>query len=124
MKKILSLVLSVTCLFLLSACSNVHCVKQQHGYAYSLNQLWWTYRTELPRESQGETCLYYEATLTEGEINVYYDSGLLWDKELLFTIKAGETIKAQGGYVESEVDIIIEAISPASGSIYIAYANS
>jgi hypothetical protein len=123
MKKILTLFLAMLFLFTATGCNNVHYVAQQDGCKLTLDGLWWTYRMEIDRESKNEGCLYYKATLTEGEVNVYYDSGLLWDKELLFTLKAGETIENKGGYIEGEVDIIIEPLSPSSGSIEIFYSK-
>lgn len=54
-----------------------------------------------------------KASLDEGEINVYYDS--LGVKELLFNLKAGESIDERRGYIESgrTVYIIIETVTPA-----------
>ena len=60
-----------------------------------------------------------KATLDEGEINVYYD--IFGVKELLFNLKAGESIDERRGYIESgnRVYIIIETVTPAKGSVEI-----
>ncbi len=101
----------------------MHYIAKQDRCTLTLDGLWWTYRVDLDRERRNEGCLYYKATLTEGEVNVYYDNGLLWDKELLFTVKAGETLEDKGGYIEGDVDIIIEPISPSTGTIEIFYSR-
>ena len=60
-----------------------------------------------------------KATLDEGEINVYYD--IFGVKELLFNLKAGESIDERRGYIESgnRVYIIIETVTPAKGNVEI-----
>ena len=57
------------------------------------------------------------ASLEDGEINVYYDA--FGQKELLFNLKAGESIDERRGYIESgkTVYIIIETVTPAKGSV-------
>lgn len=53
----------------------------------------------------------YSAKIEAGSISVYYDS--LGQKELLFTLNAGESVESSGGYStnSSTVYIIIETIS-------------
>ena len=60
-----------------------------------------------------------KASLDDGEINVYYDA--FGVKELLFNLKAGESIDERRGYIESgnRVYIIIETVTPAKGSVEI-----
>ena len=123
MKKILSILLTMITMLILGSCSHVHYVTEKNGCELSLDGLWWTHRVDLDCDNNGEACLYYKAALTEGEVNVYYDQGLLWEKEFLFSIKAGETIESKGGYVEGDVDIIIEPLSPTTGTIEIFYSK-
>lgn len=64
--------------------------------------------------------IYCKASLSEGEVNVYYD--WLGTKELLFNLKAGESIDERLGYIESghTVYIIVETVTPAKeGKIFI-----
>ena len=60
-----------------------------------------------------------KAAIEEGEINVYYD--VFGVKELLFNLKAGESIDERRGYIESgkTVYIIIETVTPAKGNVEI-----
>ena len=60
-----------------------------------------------------------KASIEEGEINVYYDA--FGVKELLFNLKAGESIDERRGYIESgkTVYIIIETVTPAKGNVEI-----
>ena len=60
-----------------------------------------------------------KAAIEEGEINVYYDA--FGVKELLFNLKAGESIDERRGYIESgkTVYIIIETVTPAKGNVEI-----
>ena len=48
-----------------------------------------TYNFKLRRDGSAEHILDYEASLAEGEMNVYI--GVSGEKELLFTIKGGES---------------------------------
>jgi hypothetical protein len=68
-----------------------------------------------------EAQIHYVASLEEGEVNVYYElSG--GGHELLFNIKAGETLDSRGGYIEKgKQTIIIETVSPAKGKITIEF---
>ena len=71
------------------------------------------------KKSEGH--IHYSATLEEGEINVYYESVAI-SKEMLFNIKAGETLDTFGGYIEKgQQKIIIETVSPAKGKITIEF---
>lgn len=72
-----------------------------------------TYHFKLRREGSAEHTLDYEASLAEGEMNVYI--GVSGEKELLFTIKGGEsfdtTIPLDSKYDdEKRVYIILESI--------------
>ena len=72
-----------------------------------------TYVMKLKMKGQGqEGDIHCKASLDEGEINVYYD--WLGVKELLFNLKAGESIDERRGYVESgkTVYVIIETVTP------------
>jgi len=71
------------------------------------------------KKSEGQ--IHYTASLEEGEVNVYYElSGGV--KELLFNIKAGETLDLRGGYIEKgRQTIIIETVTPARGKIIIEF---
>lgn len=70
--------------------------------------------------SNSEGDIHYVATLEEGEVNVYY---VFCDvKQLLFNIKAGESIDARGGYIEKgRQTIIIETVTPAKGKITVTF---
>ena len=63
------------------------------------------------KDQEGD--IHCKASLEEGELNVYYDA--FGTKELLFNLKAGESIDERLGYIESgkRVYIIIETVSPA-----------
>ncbi len=79
-------------------------------------------RAELDGASEGS--ISYSATLSEGEINVYYD--IYGVKELLFCLSAEDgaaTVSDRGGYIESgkQVYIIIETVTPAKGSLAFSY---
>ena len=72
-----------------------------------------TYNFKLRRDGSAEHILDYEASLAEGEMNVYI--GVSGEKELLFTIKGGESfdtkISLDSKYDdEKKVYIIIESI--------------
>ena len=72
-----------------------------------------TYNFKLRRDGRAEHILDYEASLAEGEMNVYI--GVSGEKELLFTIKGGESfdtkISLDSKYDnEKKVYIILESI--------------
>lgn len=72
-----------------------------------------TYNFKLRRDGSAEHILDYEASLAEGEMNVYI--GVSSEKELLFTIKGGESfdtkISLDSKYDnEKKVYIILESI--------------
>ena len=70
------------------------------------------------KRSEGQ--IHYTASLEEGEVNVYYYCGSV--KELLFNIKAGETLDDRGGYIEKGPQkIIIETVTPSKGKIIIEF---
>ena len=63
------------------------------------------------KREEGEGALSYTASLEEGELSVSYDAG---DGKLLplFSLKGGESVSAEGGYVEARkgarISIVIE----------------
>ena len=72
-----------------------------------------TYNFKLRRDGSAEHILDYEASLAEGEMNIYI--GVSGEKELLFTIKGGESfdtkISLDSKYDnEKKVYIILESI--------------
>ena len=72
-----------------------------------------TYNFKLRRDGSAEHILDYEASLAEGEMNVYI--GVSGEKELLFTIKGGESFDTKISLYskydnEKKVYIILESI--------------
>ena len=91
-------------------------VRQERGdhASISFSGFEGTYVMKLKLKGEGqEGSIHCKASLTEGEINVYYD--WLGTKELLFNLKAGESIDERLGYIESgrTVYIIVETVTPA-----------
>ena len=123
MKKILLFVLCVAILLSVTACSGyvssykaLMFVRQERGdhASISFSGFEGTYVMKLKMRGEGqEGDIHCKASLTEGEINVYYD--WLGTKELLFNLKAGESIDERLGYIESghTVYIIVETVTPA-----------
>ncbi len=132
MKKFISVLL--TCIFLVALCS---CTTYKSDYdavkmttssggdhcKASFSSLEGTLVLNAKMQNgaaEGE--IHYKASLDEGELYVYYDA--FGTKELLFSLKGGETIDAHGGYVENgqKVTIIIETVGAAkNGEIYIDF---
>ena len=72
-----------------------------------------TYNFKLRRDGSAEHIIDYEASLAEGEMNVYI--GVSGEKELLFTIKGGESFDTKISFDskydnEKKVYIILESI--------------
>ena len=123
MKKILLFVLCISVLLSVTACSGyvssykaLMFVRQERGdhASISFSGFEGTYVMKLKLKGEGqEGSIHCKASLTEGEINVYYD--WLGTKELLFNLKAGESIDERLGYIESgrTVYIIVETVTPA-----------
>ncbi len=122
MKRILLLVLCIALLFSFTSCNYVSSykalmfVRSEMGdhATISFSRLEGTYVMKLRMRGEGqEGDIHCKASLTEGEINVYYD--VLGVKELLFNLKAGESIDERRGYIESghTVYIIVETVTPA-----------
>ena len=123
MKKILLFVLCVAILLSVTACSGyvssykaLMFVRQERGdhASISFSGFEGTHVMKLKMRGEGqEGDIHCKASLTEGEINVYYD--WLGTKELLFNLKAGESIDERLGYIESghTVYIIVETVTPA-----------
>ena len=123
MKKALLIVLCIALLLSITACSGyvssykaLMFVREERGdhARISFSGFEGTYVMKLKMKGEGqEGDIHCKASLTEGEINVYYD--WLGTKELLFNLKAGESIDERRGYIESghTVHIIIETVTPA-----------
>ena len=123
MKKALLIVLCIALLLSITACSSYVSsykafmfVREERGdhASISFSGFEGTYVMKLKMSGKGqEGSILCNASLEEGEINVYYD--WLGTKELLFNLKAGESIDERLGYIESghTVYIIIETVTPA-----------
>ena len=123
MKKALLIVLCIALLHSVTACSGyvsgykaLMFVREERGdhASISFSGFEGTYVMKLKMKGEGqEGDIHCKASLTEGEINVYYD--WLGTKELLFNLKAGESIDERLGYIESghTVHIIVETVTPA-----------
>lgn len=123
MKKALLIVLCIALLLSITACSGyvssykaLMFVREERGdhASISFSGFEGTYVMKLKMSGKGqEGDIHCKASLEEGEINVYYD--WLGTKELLFNLKAGESIDERLGYIESghTVHIIIETVTPA-----------
>ncbi len=123
MKKALLIVLCIALLLSVTACSGyvsgykaLMFVREERGdhASISFSGFEGTYVMKLKMKGEGqEGDIHCKASLTEGEINVYYD--WLGTKELLFNLKAGESIDERLGYIESghTVHIIVETVTPA-----------
>ena len=129
MKKLFLFVLCIALLFSATACDYVSSYKAlmfvrtengDHG-SISFSGFEGRYVMKLKMNGKGlEGDIYCKASLSEGEVNVYYD--WLGTKELLFNLKAGESIDERLGYIESghTVYIIVETVTPAKeGKIFI-----
>lgn len=123
MKKALLIVLCIALLLSITACSGyvsgykalmfVRTERGDHG-SISFSSFEGTYVMKLKMKGEGqEGSILCNASLEEGEINVYYD--IFGVKEFLFNLKAGESINERRGYIESghTVHIIIETVTPA-----------
>ena len=123
MKKALLIVLCIALLLSVAACSGYVSgykafmfVREERGdhASISFSGFEGTYVMKLKMKGEGqEGDIHCKASLTEGEINVYYD--WIGTKELLFNLKAGESIDERLGYIESghTVHIIVETVTPA-----------
>ena len=130
MKKFLCVLLSLLALFSFASCGYASAYRaiglitmhNRSTYSVSFYNLKGTMCETLrltTEESGGE--LYYSATLEEGEVNVYYDVD--GEKELLFTVKGGETVDGHGGHIESgrRIYIMIETVGSAkNGTIRVS----
>ena len=120
MKRILLCLLCVILVFSVTSCDYVSSYKAlmfvreergDHG-SISFSSFEGRYVMKLKMSGVGqEGSIHCKASLSEGEINVYYDA--LGVKEFLFNLKAGESIDERRGYFESgkTVYIIVETIS-------------
>ena len=121
MKKIYLALLTIVTIGILSACSGY--VKnysatilitscQGDEASMEFDTFDGTYNFKLKRDGVAENTLDYEASLVEGEMNVYI--GVNGEKDLLFTIKGGESydeiIKLNDKYDnEKTIYIILES---------------
>ncbi len=82
-------------------------------------------KSKVELDGAAEGSITYSATLTAGEINVYYDTYGV--KELLFHLSAEDgtaaTVADRGGYIErgQQLYIIVETVTPAKGSLAFSY---
>ena len=130
MKKILLILVCLTVLFSSTSCNFryissykalglVRSEMGERGIA-KFGRLDGTLVLKLKMSGKGlENSIGCKASIEEGEINVYYD--IFGVKELLFNLKAGESIDERRGYIESgkTVYIIIETVTPAKGNVEI-----
>lgn len=77
-----------------------------------------TYNFNLRRDGDAEHTIDYEARLTEGEMNVYV--GADGEKDLLFTVKGGESfdteVRLDSKYDDArKVYIILESVGKCTG---------
>lgn len=135
MKKFLLFILCIMLVLSTISCSSyvssykaLILVREEHSDHGSIrfSKLEGRYVMKLKMSGKGqEGDILCNASLDEGEINVYYD--WLGTKELLFNLKGGESINERRGYVESghTVYIIIETVTPAKeGKISIDFRKS
>ena len=131
MKKFLSCLLIVSLLVALCACSGyvnsyqaIGLVRSQslHRCEASFHSLEGRLVFQLKKPNSGATegDISYSIQVDEGELRLYYD--IYGTKEELAHVKAGETVSARGGYVESgkTVHIIIEATEKTKGKLSVA----
>ena len=126
MKKVCFIVILLFALVILCSCSGyvknysaTMLITSSHGDEASMkfNTFKGTYNFKLKRDGAAEHTLDYEASLAEGEMNVYI--GVNGEKELLFTIEGGEsyndTITLDDKYDnEKNVYIILESTGKCS----------
>jgi hypothetical protein len=125
MKKLLSLVMTLSLLICLSSCGKytnsykaIGLVRSQGANSckanfYSLEGRL-VFKIKSP-SSASEYEISYSANTEKGGLRIYYD--IYGTKEELAHVKAGESVDAKGGYVEGgkTVYIIIEAAEGARG---------
>lgn len=130
MKKLLTILLTIF-LFCTPACN----VYAQYKSSYDAKNMMQTNNSKqfsaafeylngilvgkLKSSTANDGALQCKATLTQGEMNVYYDWGL--NKELLFTLTAGESLDDIRGYYSNgaPVYVIIETVTPCKGNFTI-----
>ncbi len=119
MKRFLTLLLTL-CLFCAPACGKyqskydaVGLIRHNAGteFSASFQKLDGTLVGKIQADDGQDGVIRCKASLEEGEITVYYDEG--FNKFLLFSLKAGESIDDDRGYYSngSRVYIIVEAVS-------------
>ncbi len=125
MKRLTAFILTIVMVFAIVSCSdNVNCYSATMLIKSSSNNKcsaeWGTLKGSLGLNTKltdkSESSIHYTATLEEGEISVYYETKLT-EKELLFTVKGGETAEGYAGYAENgqHIDIVIEAKEQSKG---------
>lgn len=90
-----------------SSCTTIMSTESRDSYfdIYTFYRFEGTKVIELKNEDESD--LKYKASLTEGNINVYYDFGD--GKKELFTIKSGETVNNKITCQAKSIYLIIEA---------------
>ena len=100
----------------LSLCSCSHykafiLVTQNHGNEASMrfDEFEGQYEFKLKKKDTGEGAIVFQASLESGSVDVTYIS--YGSESLLFTIRGGETVRDQRGYVEKgqKVKIIVKS---------------
>ena len=126
MKRILSLFLAASLLFLLCSCKYISSYRaiglvrsnNSHSCKASFLSLDGELVFKLKKTDSGaDGKISYTTSVEEGEVYIYYD--IYGIKEELASIKAGESFTESGGYVEKghTVYIIIEGKNNAHGKI-------
>ena len=127
MKKLLAITL-LLCTLCLSSCGTVTKgveVEQSNEYTkIILDNFEGKKKIEIPHDSPNESGLYYSTNITSGSVTVYYDQGLLWDTDELFTADADNNLTDGGYYIDnntSKITIIIVAEQKTSGEILLGF---
>ena len=133
MKKIFSLLLLLSLLVSLCSCGKytssykaIGLIRSQtsHSCKASFHSLEGKLVFRIEKSKSGtEGDISYSITVDEGEIRLYYD---IYDtKNELAHVKAGESVTAHGGYIESghKVYIIIEAAEKTKGNVSVELDN-
>ena len=126
--------LTLNCLTSCEALSGIFGGKSGVGKEYYENCAVFTFddfdsRTciTLDRTGLGEGTIYYQVNLEEGALSVQYlDIGLVNENQFLseFTADDEMPINGSGGYIEGDkIAITLEALSPVSGEIIIAFTE-
>ncbi len=121
MKKIFIIIIAILSLFTLSSCKSSYkatlLMKSElnNNCKVRFYSLKGTLVLNTSVDPDETNVIFYEGTLNEGEINVYYEVGE--DKKLIFTIKGGEELSGDTPFskIGSHVNIVVETIGKAKG---------